>query len=445
MPKTLPEAMVRLLATSLQHDAPAAQLPSMTTREWRRTLNWLDASGLALYFLDAVKALGLDGAVPESILLELEHWQLGNRRRVARMAETFDSLNRRFHEEGVEYAALKGFSLVPDYCPDISLRALSDLDYLVAKNSLERAQQILAEFGFVLKKQTGEEFAFWIPCAEPTRSTDQYSQGAPFMVELHLSVWNQCLCEAPVSLPESSLGNATLRRRNGYSFRVLPEEEAFLAQVLHAFRHLMQGSVRLSWLLELGLFFKQRKDDSALWRKVEQLVQFDAILPEIVGFTAHLAAETFEGPLPDAVIPWIKQIRPAARLWIQHFSRSWLLESFPGYGINFFRRSKLLLFLKEQYIPDAETRIKVRRRSLYPWPGLERLGRPSKKPDISAVESVGQKSGWLVSRLLYHAGTDLRYWWELSRWRRMSQSAGQLSDPAAEQPPSTYAHGRLST
>ena len=438
MPGTLPEAIVRLLAISGSNGG--AQLPSRSTREWRRTLDWLDAAGLALYFLQAVKDHGLESAVPEPILLELEHWQLGNRRRVSRMAETFGALNRRFHEQGVEYAALKGFSLIPDYCSDISLRALSDLDYLIAKDSLAQARQILPEFGFVLKKQTGEEFAFWIPSAEPTRSSDQYSDRAPFMVELHLSVWNQCLCETPVNLPEISFRCAS-RNWNGFSFRALPDEEAFLAQVLHAFRHLMQGSVRLSWLLELGQFLQQRKNDSALWTKLEQLVQFDPILPEIVGFTARLVTEMFGVPLPAPFAPWVETIRPAAHLWIQHFSRSWLLESFPGYGINFFPRAKLLLFLKEQYIPDRETQDKVRRRSLYPWPGLERLGRPSKKVEVTAVESVKEKSGWLASRLLYHAGTDLRYWWELPQWRRMNEAEHPLPSPNGTQPASTYTHG----
>ncbi len=67
------------------------------------------------------------------------------------MSRRFDFLNLAFNNAGVRYAVLKGLSLVPEFCPYAPLRHQGDFDYLVDPNSLEAAQRILAEAGYVPK------------------------------------------------------------------------------------------------------------------------------------------------------------------------------------------------------------------------------------------------------------------------------------------------------
>jgi hypothetical protein len=87
---------------------------------------------------------------------------------------------------------IKGFSLVPEFCPDAVLRAPSDLDYLVDKASLPVAQQVLQEAGYCLQRFSDIEFKFGRPSSRiPTISDDPYSRETEPLVELHLAFWNK--------------------------------------------------------------------------------------------------------------------------------------------------------------------------------------------------------------------------------------------------------------
>ena len=92
----------------------------------------------------------------------------------------------------LNYAAIKGFSLVPTYCPDAVLRAPSDLDYLVDKSSLPVAQRVLEEAGYRLHRFSDIEFKFGRPSPRiPTVSDDPYSRETQPLVELHLDILEQ--------------------------------------------------------------------------------------------------------------------------------------------------------------------------------------------------------------------------------------------------------------
>jgi hypothetical protein len=81
--------------------------------------------------------------LPPPVLARFEQSLANNRRRVDYLAAEFRSLNEGFTRAGLNYAAIKGFSLVPTYCPDAVLLAPSDLDYLVDKPFLPVAQRVL--------------------------------------------------------------------------------------------------------------------------------------------------------------------------------------------------------------------------------------------------------------------------------------------------------------
>src|SRR3984957_6512403 len=161
MNRPLAEAIIRYLSFSEGFAEGQASLAGFSLRGWQQTFEWLDNANLALCLLQKLRDTHDDRTVPSAVLSRLEANYSNNQLRVAEMASQFAVVNERFRQSGVHYAVVKGFSLVPDFCPDAGLRQQSDLDYLVDEQSLPAAQRILRELGFFVKAHTAEQWIFW--------------------------------------------------------------------------------------------------------------------------------------------------------------------------------------------------------------------------------------------------------------------------------------------
>src|SRR5262249_3008925 len=81
--------------------------------DWKNTLYWLDASGLALYFLTWAKKERVEDAIPTPVWRQLEQRLADNQVKTAFFLDEFYRLNQSFQVAGIQYANLKGPSLVP--------------------------------------------------------------------------------------------------------------------------------------------------------------------------------------------------------------------------------------------------------------------------------------------------------------------------------------------
>jgi hypothetical protein len=348
----------------------------------------------------------------------LERDFAANERRVRDLAVRFGFLNQKFNEAGLRYAVLKGFSLVPQFCPDATLRHQADFDYLVDEQSLSAAQQVLVEAGYCQKvSRRNQEFVFVLPgTEEASRNAEQYSAQAPHAVELHLDIWHGDLSTLPATRRQFSLERSRICRAGGLVFPALTEEDAFLLQVLHACQHLFNYWIRMSNLFEIGHFLNQRTCDTSLWNRIEQQVGDNLVLRELVVVISELVAKLFSAPLPDLVRAWGPKIRPAPRVWLERYAWSWAFCELPTYEFRLFPRAKLALFLYQQY-RDGSAPKHERGNRLLTFSRISSIASTVKDKPSMVLDARWWKRQLLIRRSLFHALASLRYLCEIPRWR----------------------------
>src|SRR5271156_4432830 len=245
----------------------ARRLSALSAREWERSYHWLDASGMALYFLDRVESLHIENHLPAATLERLRGNLADNRQRSSTMLVEFASLNQSFQRAGLVYANLKGFSLSPESCPRPELRCQQDFDFLIDGTQLDLARNILSRTGYELIAAPPDVWEFKTGFDELTRMTDHYKWRPQRCVELHFAP------SGPLTelLPsDSRLERRTRQSWGGVTFPAMTRADQFIAQAQHIFKHLCSPCTRLSWLLEYHHHVTVRYQDQAFWQEVRE-------------------------------------------------------------------------------------------------------------------------------------------------------------------------------
>lgn len=386
-------------------------------KDWTRTLQWLDDSGLAFYFLRRVKERGATGLIPPWVCTQLETNFALNRQRTEDLWRRFRMINAAFADEGIPFSVVKGFSLPPHYCTSCALRYQGDLDYLVDEKSLPAAQQILTALSYSRKSSRSRQEAIFLSpnATAPHLDGRQYSPDAPHAVELHFDMWDAGLyglCRLPELF---RVEQACTRGLNGESFPALNDEDGFLLQVLHACHHLFTHWIRILSLLEIAHFLECRADDRALWSRIEQKIGSDSTLREFTVIIVEMAAKLFCCSVPDLVLSWSKGVCAEVRLWLDQYSRRWIFSDIPVHRLRLLSDSKLVLFLQRQYRAahgcDPEY-TETARRSRRP---SRMLSSVRAKPAL-LLDRRWWKEQALIRRTAFHILSGLRYAYETPRW-----------------------------
>lgn len=415
---------------SFSNDAPdcANEFLTISQRRWKHLLQWLDDSGLALYFLQRLKDTSRTSAVPAGVTLQLEQNFIRNRRRVDDMARRFNSLNSRFDDAGVCYAVIKGVSLVPEFCPDARLRHQGDFDYLVDERSLLVAERIIVEAGYASKQsQSKKELAFVIPGGQPSRDADQYSAHAPHAVELHLDIWDSDMHRLPPLPRLFAVKEAVTHHWSGLTFPALNDADAFLLQILHVCHHLFTLWVRMANLFEIGYFLNRRSLDAALWNRIEQRVGDNLLLREFVVVVVEMVTKVFAAPAPPLVRAWLGGVRPETRVWIENYARQCAFSGLPAYQFKLFPSAKLVLFLHQQYRDNASVGRHLVGQRLLPSSRLSRMALSIRSRPSVLFEARWWKRHMIVRRSIFHALAGLRYVCEIPRWRWLNRASLQAA------------------
>lgn len=407
-------------------EEPLARLRNFGQPAWERTLSWLDDSGLALYLLKQIDRAGADNALPRPIRTRLQQNLASNRQRMAEMKREFELLNCRFGAAGVEFAVLKGFALVPDFCPDAALRLQYDFDYLVHPKCEKAARQILETAGYAQRIQSpghepeGATLFVSEPLSLPPADQDFYGAALPRRVELHLGLWEPTAEGVRLDLPEDFLDRKRAVESQVMRFPALADDDALLLQVLHAFHHMLHHWCRPSCFLEIAYFAARQYPNDSFWHRFCSRVGARRYLPEIVGLVFSMAATLFGAPVPGEVARWSAR-GSVLGLWVREYGERWAVAPFPG--------SKLSLFMHREFVADPGVWKNVRRSRLLP------LHRPA---HVAEAGGNGGASRWtarhdqwrfILGRVGFHVGALFSYGWHLARWEIVLRRASGWPNP----------------
>ena len=405
--KQVVEAVVAAFHDSAEMSAE--RLSRFTARDWQRSYHWLDASGMALYFLDRVESLHIQNALPAAALERLRGNLADNRQRSSTMLVEFASLNQAFQRAGLVYANLKGFSLSPESCPQPELRCQLDFDFLIDGTQLDLARNILSKTGYELIAATPDVWEFKAGTDELTRITDHYKWRPQRCVEVHFATSGP-----PTHLPfrDSRLERRIRHSWGGVTFPALAPADQFIAQALHIFKHLCSACTRLSWLLEYQRHVAVRFQDQSFWEEVRKHAGSDPLTSIAIGLTTLLSSRIFGGKAPAQLEEWTSARLPAAvRLWADHYGREAILADFPG--------TKLYLLLQEELRGNDESWKQTKRRRLMPLRLAPRIVNVSTDDNVwKRMRGELFQLRFLLFRLRFHVVEGLHYLVEASRWKR---------------------------
>jgi Uncharacterised nucleotidyltransferase len=391
--------------TSVHHD----RIAGYTQRDWNSTLGWLDASGLALYFVDRVKALNIETALPERVFQRLTQNSTDNRLQAEALFEEFIKINRQFQSAGIAYVNYKGFTSVPDVCSDAALRCQFDLDFIVARADVPRTELIMVELGYLSSGSGANVREFKTGSDELPLMRDLYKLKPQKSVDLH--IFDSPQDNGSVK-QESKLTRRCFRDWNGLDLPILSGCDRFIELTIHLFKHLKSEWTRVSWILEYANFVNFHRDDQGLWQEVRKYVLSDPEVNTAVGVTTLLADQCFGiADIPEILTTTVRKLDRSVYLWVERYGDRVLFATFPG--------TKLYLLLREALSNEGTIWYRERRKKLLP------SSRPPKVtvgPDNSGLfvrlRRMKTEISYLIFRLRFHVTQGLAYMIEASRWKR---------------------------
>src|SRR3984893_13273638 len=167
--------------------------PSLDSKNGQQLLRWLDRSGLSLVLLRRLQTSEAAPSISAEWLDALAQRLARNLLRTRDMLTEFNRVNDAFRAHGVTAVALKGFTLAPDFCQDLTLRHQADFDFLVHQDSVGRAADALQRCGYSTSQlnKKGETCVLTPLRHIPSADDDLYALQHHRQVDLHTSIFEQ--------------------------------------------------------------------------------------------------------------------------------------------------------------------------------------------------------------------------------------------------------------
>jgi hypothetical protein len=376
---------------------------------WVGFYSWLDASGLAIYFLDRLYSLRLTAAIPDRVLHRLEDNFADNRERSVSMLEEFVRINVEFQAAGLSYANLKGFTLVPDACSDVALRCQLDLDFIVARNDVPCCEKVLERQGYVLTGAKEHVREFKAGSGQLPSIQSLYKANLQKSIEIHIA---DRLEQDRTHLWNNELSGYRSQSWGGLEFPVLSDCDKFIGLAFHLFKHLKSEWTRASWVLEYANFINFHREDNFLWLEVKKHLSNNPEAKTAVGIATLFTNRTFGiSYLPETLISAVMELPRLFRLWVERYRDRVLLSSFPG--------TKLYLLLQAALSIDKGTVSSEMRSKLLPMhrPSRVTVDLDDQGPGFRLKQAKAEMY-YFFFRLRFHIAQGCCYILEAPRWKK---------------------------
>jgi hypothetical protein len=379
-------------------------LQSLSQKEWKSLLHWLDVSGLALYFLDRITELQQRDRLPRTVLARLQQNLQENTERTQGMIAESVAIQRDLQKACLSYATVKGFSLSPTSVPKPELRHQFDLDFLVASENVLDARKILERRGYRLYAISGRSWEFKKNETPGISIKDLYKDLPGRSVELHV--------EADVPGRTSLLDRLESREFYGISMPVLSPVDLLLGQGMHAYRHIHSEFSRTAHLLEFRRHVLFRREDITFWAELQSRAKEDPRVCVGLGVVTLLITHVMGDFAPEALTHWtVGRLPQSVHHWIKLYGHRVAFGSFPG--------SKLYLLLQAELETAGVRPKRSIREALLPRRLPPLLIRATADESIKPrIRRYLTQLHFLLLRLRFHVVEGLRYTVESYHWRR---------------------------
>jgi hypothetical protein len=267
-------------------------IPPLATDEWEYAYKESALQGLSPLLCQRLKEKSVEPDVPRVILESLRRDYMRNAAANMKMYAELGKVLKEFKTAGIPVIVLKGAHLAEAVYRDIALRFFSDIDLLVKKNDLERADRILS--------------ADYIPL-EYHRQVDKSNyewhynhKSKRLLLEIH---WDLLAGTYPFSIDTNELWeNAVSEKIAGIDVLVLSPADLVLHLCLHTSIHMLGSGIRA--LCDIV----QVTRDSGMaidWRRLEEQARSWRISHGTY-LILRLARDLLNAAVPDDILDRLK-------------------------------------------------------------------------------------------------------------------------------------------
>lgn len=122
--------------------------------EWDSILETVILHGLSMSLYRNLRKITQDHLIPSGFMEKLRQRYYANTMRNLLFYSELERVLKSFQNEGIKTIILKGAMLAETVYPSIALRSMGDIDLLIHKDDLDRAEKRILEFGYIFNEHS---------------------------------------------------------------------------------------------------------------------------------------------------------------------------------------------------------------------------------------------------------------------------------------------------